>query len=59
MFRAFGLYTHIRNNRLRTIYLLIAFVVLIHAVLFSLLLLYEAMAFGGSAAMIPGSVMPM
>jgi heat shock protein HtpX len=48
MFRAFGLYTHIRNNRLRTLYLLVAFVVLIHAVLFSLLLLYEAAAFGGS-----------
>ena len=47
MFRAFGLYTHIRKNRLKTIYLLTAFVVLIHAVLFSLLLLYEA-AFGGT-----------
>lgn len=49
MVRAYGLYSHIRKNRLKTAYLLAAFVVLIHAVLFSLVLLYEAVGFGGTA----------
>ncbi len=48
MFRAYGLYSHIRKNRLKSAFLLAAFVLLIHAVLFSLVLIYEALAFGGT-----------
>jgi heat shock protein HtpX len=48
MFKAFGLYTHIQKNRLKSIFLLASFVLLIHAVLFSLLLIYEAVTFGGT-----------
>jgi heat shock protein HtpX len=46
MFKAFGLYTHIQKNRLKSIFLLASFVLLIHAVLFSLVLIYEAATFG-------------
>jgi heat shock protein HtpX len=49
MFRAYGLYTHIQANRLRSIALLAAFVLLLHASLFSLILLFEA-GRGGDAA---------
>src|SRR5690606_38500924 len=45
MFRAYGLYTHIRANRIRSVLLLIGFVALLHALLFSILLLINA--FGG------------
>ena len=48
MFRAYGLYSHIRKNRLKSAFLLASFVLLIHAVLFSLVLIYEALAFGGT-----------
>ena len=37
MFRAYGLYSHIRANRLRSAILLAGFVALLHALLFSLL----------------------
>jgi heat shock protein HtpX len=47
MFRAYGLYSHIRANRIRTVLLLLGFVVLLHALAFSLALLYEA-ARGGA-----------
>jgi len=42
MFAAYGLYTHIRANRLRTIFLLAGFVALLHALLFSFALIFEA-----------------
>ena len=45
MFRAYGLYTHIRANRIRSVLLLLGFVALLHALLFSILLLVNA--FGG------------
>jgi heat shock protein HtpX len=46
MFHAFGLYTHIQANRLRSVLLLAGFVVLLHALMFSVALLYES-ALGG------------
>lgn len=49
MFRAYGLYSHIRKNRIKSLFLLASFVLLIHAVLFSLVLIYEAASFGGTA----------
>lgn len=42
MFRAYGLYTHIRANRIRSVLLLLGFVALLHALLFSLLLMLNA-----------------
>ena len=42
MFRAYGLYTHIRANRIRSVLLLLGFVALLHALLFSLLLMFNA-----------------
>jgi heat shock protein HtpX len=42
MFRAYGLYSHIAANRLRSALLLAGFVVLLHALMFSFALLYEA-----------------
>ena len=44
---AYGLYSHIQANRLRAVYLLAAFVALLHALLFSALLVMEALS-GGS-----------
>jgi heat shock protein HtpX len=49
MFRAYGLYTHIQKNRLKSLFLLFSFVLLIHAVLFSLVLIFEVWTYGGSA----------
>ncbi|MCL4766491.1 MAG: M48 family metallopeptidase [Hyphomicrobiaceae bacterium] len=45
MFRAYGLYSHIRANRIRSVLLLVGFVALLHALLYSLLLVVNA--FGG------------
>jgi heat shock protein HtpX len=47
MFRAYGLYSHIRANRLRSAILLAGFVALLHALLFSLLLIWSAL-YGGT-----------
>jgi heat shock protein HtpX len=47
MLKAYGLYGHIQANRLRSVLLLAAFVLLLHALLFSLLLMWSAML-GGS-----------
>ena len=47
MFRAYGLYTHIQANRLRSAILLAGFVALLHALLFSLLLIWSAL-YGGT-----------
>lgn len=43
MFKAYGLYTHIRANRLRSAFLLAGFVVTLLALMFSLALLFEAL----------------
>ena len=48
MFKAYGLYSHIRKNRLKSLFLLAAFVLLIHAVLLSLVLIIEAFTYGGT-----------
>jgi heat shock protein HtpX len=49
MARAYGLYSHIQRNRLKSAFLLASFVLLIHAVLFSLVLIFEALSYGGTA----------
>ena len=43
MFQAYGLYSHIRANRLRSAILLAGFVGLLHALLFSLLMIWSAL----------------
>jgi heat shock protein HtpX len=48
MFRSYGLYTHIQANRIRSILLLAGFVLLLHAFLFSILLLLNAFMTGGT-----------
>ena len=47
MFQAYGLYGHIRANRVRSVILLLGFVALLHALLFSLLLIWSAL-YGGT-----------
>ena len=42
MFQAYGLYGHIRANQIRSVLLLVGFVALLHALLFSILLLVSA-----------------
>jgi heat shock protein HtpX len=42
MFQAYGLYGHIQANRVRSLLLLAGFVLLLHALLFSLLLVWSA-----------------
>ncbi len=44
MFKAYGLYSHIAANRLRTVFLLAGFVVLLLALMFSVSLLFEALS---------------
>ena len=46
MFRAYGLYGHIQANRLRSALLLAGFVALLHALLYSLLLIWSALLGG-------------
>ena len=41
MFQAYGLYGHIQANRMRSVLLLVGFVALLHALLFSILLLWQ------------------
>ena len=43
MFKAYGLYSHIRANRMRSAFLLAGFVVLLIALMFSFALIFEAM----------------
>ncbi|MGA9824676.1 MAG: peptidase M48, partial [Methylocystis sp.] len=43
MFRAYGLYSHIQANRMRSAFLLAGFVVLLIALMFSFALIFEAM----------------
>ena len=42
MFQAYGLYSHIRANRIRSIILLVGFVALLHALLYSVLIVINA-----------------
>jgi heat shock protein HtpX len=49
MFRAYGLYSYIQKNRLKSIFLLASFVLLLQAVLYSISLLLEVMN-GGDVA---------
>jgi heat shock protein HtpX len=44
MFKAYGLYSHIRANELRSAFLVAGFVVLLLALMFSFALLIEAMS---------------
>ncbi len=46
MFQAYGLYGHIQANRMRSVFLLAAFVALLHALLFSFLMILEALSGG-------------
>lgn len=52
MFHAYGLYTHIQANRLRSVLLLAGFVALLHALMFSFALLYESAADGYTSEII-------
>jgi heat shock protein HtpX len=47
MFQAYGLYGHIQANRIRSVILLLGFVVLLQALLFSFNLAFAALAYGG------------
>jgi heat shock protein HtpX len=55
MFRAYGLYSHIQANRLRSAILLAGFVALLHALLFSLLLIWSAMLGGTFDEIVAGA----
>ena len=46
MFKAYGLFGHIQVNRVRSLFLLAAFVALLHALLFSFLMIIEALSGG-------------
>jgi heat shock protein HtpX len=56
MFRAYGLYGHIQANRLRSALLLAGFVALLHALLFSLLLIWSAFLGGTLNEIVEGAV---
>jgi len=43
MFKSYGLYSHIRANQLRTVFLLTGFIVLLFALMFSVALVFEAL----------------
>jgi heat shock protein HtpX len=48
MFQAYGLYTHIRANRIKTVLLLVGFVVLLQIVLSSVFVVLQALFIGGA-----------
>lgn len=56
MLQAYGLYTHIQANRIRSVILLGGFVVLLHAVLFSVLLIWSALLGGTFGEIVDGAV---
>ncbi len=56
MFRAYGLYGHIQANRLRSALLLAGFVALLHALLFSVLLIWSAFLGGTLDEIVAGAV---
>jgi len=55
MFQAYGLYGHIQANRLRSGLLLAGFVVLLHALLFSILLIWSAFLGGTFEEIVAGA----
>jgi heat shock protein HtpX len=55
MFRAYGLYGHIQANRLRSALLLAGFVALLHALLFSVLLIWSAFLGGTFEEIVAGA----
>jgi heat shock protein HtpX len=55
MFRAYGLYSHIQANRIRSAILLAGFVALLHALLFSLLLIWSALLGGTFDEIVAGA----
>jgi heat shock protein HtpX len=55
MFQAYGLYGHIQANRTRSIILLAGFVALLHALLFSLLLIWSAFSGGTFDEIVAGA----
>jgi heat shock protein HtpX len=56
MFRAYGLYGHIQANRLRSALLLAGFAALLHALLFSLLLIWSALLGGTLDEIVAGAI---
>jgi heat shock protein HtpX len=56
MFQAYGLYGHIRANHIRSILLLAGFVVLLHVLLFSLLLIWSAFLGGTFDEIVAGAL---
>ena len=56
MFRAYGLYGHIQANRLRSALLLAGFAALLHALLFSLLLIWSAFLGGTLDEIVAGAI---
>ena len=55
MFQTFGLYGHIQANRIRSVVLLAGFVVLLHALLFSVLLIWSAFLGGTFEEIVAGA----
>jgi heat shock protein HtpX len=55
MLQAYGLYGHIQANRLRSVLLLAGFVLLLHALLFSLLLVWSAFLGGTFEEIVAGA----
>ena len=56
MFQAYGLYGHIQANRIRSVMLLAGFVVLLHVLLFSLLMIWSAFSGGTLDEIVAGAV---
>ncbi len=56
MFQAYGLYGHIQANRTRSVILLAGFVLLLHALLFSLLLIWSAFSGGTFDEIVEGAM---
>jgi heat shock protein HtpX len=56
MFQAYGLYGHIQANRIRSVLLLAGFVALLHALLFSVLLIGSAFLGGTFEEIVSGAV---
>ena len=56
MFQAYGLYGHIQANRLRSALLLAGFAALLHALLFSLLLIWSAFLGGTLDEIVAGAI---
>ena len=55
MFQAYGLYGHIQANRIRSVILLAGFVVLLHVLLFSILLIWSAFSGGTLDEIVAGA----